>query len=219
MTTFREVDLNCPCCGNRFESSTWGSTNTLGQETTDLYQYARGYQPLPLYIHTCDRCGYTGYRDDFQETEISEKVKELIKEKLTPLAMDEEAFPGQRYECAAWIAEWREIPSLAIGNLYLRAAYCCCVYDENREDESRYRRQAIKHFENAIQKKEVPEDQIAAYTYLIGELYRRVGERENAGVWFDQVPELVGQDPEKEWLVKAANQQKTDPKEFFDRFE
>lgn len=71
-------------------------------------------------------------------------------------------------------------------------------------------------YEKALAEADFPADGRAVYTYLVGELYRRVGDAREAGEWFDRVAGLVT-DPKQEWVVKLAEQQKTEPKEFIGR--
>jgi uncharacterized protein (DUF2225 family) len=215
VTTMTDIELNCPYCDRIFQSSTIISTNTFGPRTTDLYQKAGGYQPLSLFIHTCPSCGYTGFSGDFENVELDENLKDIIGQRLTPLVRDEKAFPGRRYEYAAWIAKWRNRPSINIGQLYHMAAWCC--YDDGRIDEEKYyRRQTIEYYEKALKDMNIPEDQSAQYTYLVGELYRRIGESDKAALWFDRVPEAAKKFKNKEWIIKLSNQQKENPKEFID---
>lgn len=61
MTTMIRVDLVCPCCGHEFQARALGSTNTCGPLTTDLHRHAGGLDPLPLMIHGCGKCGYSGF--------------------------------------------------------------------------------------------------------------------------------------------------------------
>ena len=214
MTTLMRIDLSCPCCKSTFESESLGSTNTYGKKT-DFHPLTSGTSPLPLYIHTCPTCGYSGFPNDFDDTvNLSATTKELIEQRLKPLVRDEQAFPGRRYEYAGWIREWRGEPPQDVAQMYLMAAWCCD--DDGRgEDEMYYRRQALERFESALQQSRVPKPELPVVTYLIGELYRRVGEPENAARWFDRVAEAaVGRD-DLAWLVQQAQKQKTDPDETF----
>ena len=76
---------------------------------------------------------------------------------------------------------------------------------------------ALEYFERAIELKEISLSEIGVYTYLIGELHRRVGEIGAANIWFDRVAEATKGDPKQQWLVELAIQQKTNPKEFIGR--
>lgn len=216
MTTPTEINLDCPCCGKAFEATTWGSTNLLGPQTTDFYQQSSGWPPLLMEIFTCPVCGYSGLYGDFVDVTVDEPVVDLIRRKITPLLDEEEPSAARRYEFAAWIAAWRGDNPKRVGDLYLKAAWCC--YEGGHDDlEMQYRRQAILHFEEAFQKGMIPADEVPTHTYLIGELYRRIGEREKGALWFDQVPEVVDDDADMQWLVDLAYQQKTAPEEFMQR--
>lgn len=213
MTTLRTIEMNCPCCHNTFQSTVWLTTNALGQRSTDFYQRAVGFQSLPLEIHTCTSCGYSGSEQDFEDIEIDTRLRELIKKNLTPLLKTGMLPAGRKYELAAWIALWQGSSWVAIGDLYLKASWC--ANDEHLEEEQDYRQQAIECFKKALEQQEVPVDAIGTYTYLIGELYRRVGDLGNAAQWFEQVEHVVGKDKDKEWLVHLAWEQQHNPKEFF----
>lgn len=213
MTRIYHFQLRCPCCQRKFESRAWLSTNTAGGQATDFHIRAVGAQPLPLEIHTCPFCGFSGREDDYQRR-MDPALRKKIRERLTPLMTKEEILAERRYEYAAWIAEWSGAPVATIADRYLRAAWCA-EDAGNQAAECGYRRQAISHFEEALQKQEVDEKQVAKITYLIGELYRHVGEKDQAREWFDRVPQAAGSSQENRWLIELAEQQKTNPKEYF----
>ncbi len=124
-------------------------------------------------------------------------------------------FAGRKYEYYALIKKWHGASDLEIGELYLEAAWCCT--DDNLEEEEKYYRYlVIKHFEKALESKKIPKNEEAIYTYLIGEMYRRVGDIENAKIWYDKVSQIAAKSEEGKWIVDLAYQQSTNPKEFFD---
>jgi uncharacterized protein (DUF2225 family) len=140
-------------------------------------------------------------------------LKLLIRKNIRPLLQDGDVLPHRRYEYAGWIAGWRGDSSAKIGDLYLRAAWCC--HDSGRGEEERsYRLKAIEHFEKAFHGNEIGRDDEAFHTYLIGENYRRVGMQERASSWYARAIEAAGDDAERQWLVRLARQQKTKPKDF-----
>ena len=140
---------------------------------------------------------------------ISKKFSRLIKG-------DEKIYPEHQYEFAAWIAKWSNKNSKDIASKYLNAAWC--AKDKNHlKKETYYRRLAIEHFEEALNKNEIDKSELANFTYLTGELYRRTGDKKNANIWFDRVKEVAKGDEEKQWLIDLAKQQKENPKEFFER--
>jgi len=142
-------------------------------------------------------------------------LKEKVHQRLAPIVKKKGPFPQSKYEWAALIAEWREDSFLTIGHLYLKAAWDCNVSDKPK-GEKVYRIKAIEYFQKAFQENKIPEDAMPEYLYLIGELYRRVGDREASINWLDRVSEAIGKDGAKKWLIDLAEQQKTHPKDFFD---
>lgn len=70
--------------------------------------------------------------------------------------------------------------------------------------EKKYQRQAISHYKNLINKAGDDEKK-AVFTYLTGELYRRLGEYKNAYAYFSDAVKIKNVPA---WLVKYANEQK-----------
>ncbi len=71
-------------------------------------------------------------------------------------------------------------------------------------------------FERALARYDgVPKEERAVLTYLVGELWRRVGDLAKARDWFDRVPEEVREDSSQRWILAAAEQQRSDPREWF----
>ena len=60
-----------------------------------------------------------------------------------------------------------------------------------------------------------PEDR-ALLTYLVGELWRRVGDTKRARKWFDLVSGEVTSQPRDGWILEAARQQRDEPEEWFE---
>jgi len=209
MTTPMPVNLKCPCCGNEFESMSFSSTNTFGPMTTDLYRQAAGFPSLPLMVHGCEQCGYSGDVSDFRK-ELTPELKAWVRQNLVkPDRFDSDA----QYENSARFAEHQSRPPYHVAQLWLRAGWCA---NTRSEAGVRYRREAVLRFEAATDAGQVPKDERALTTYLIGELHRRVGNADKAKVWFARVPDAVGGDTERQWLIDLAIQQSTDPKEMAD---
>ena len=52
-------------------------------------------------------------------------------------------------------------------------------------------------------------------TYLVGELWRRVGDAKTARDWFDKVPVEIVEQATQQWVLDAARQQRDCPREWF----
>ena len=215
MTTLRQIDLCCPACGLRFSSNAVVSTNAFGGKRTDFHERAAGTQPLPYQVHMCVRCGYSGGERDFTDPrDMSPSVREHVWNELSR-RVSSEANGSDKYEAAAKIAAWQGSDLRHIGDLWLRAAWCC-VDEGDIEAERYYRRQAAWAFEKALAYYDiVPRDDRAVLVYLIGELWRRVGDVQKASVWFCRVQDEVFDLHTQQWILEAADRQRIDPREWF----
>lgn len=215
MTTLQAIELRCPICDNRFKSQAVVSTNSFGGKRTDFHERAAGTQPLPYLIHMCGRCGYSGSERDFTEdADVSPMLKEHVWNELAPRLVA--GAPGsEKYEAAAKVAEWQSMEARYVADLLLRAAWCC-VDEGDTEAERYFRRRAAWMFERALGTYDgVALEERAVLTYLVGELWRRVGDRKAAMAWFNLVPDEVVDPQAQQWVVDAARQQKDSPREWF----
>lgn len=219
MTRLGSKEISCPCCGKPFKITFLYSTNNLWEEGTDFHTRAVGFQPLYNVAQTCPSCGFSGSEDELKNTKVDERLKARIDEEIRPLLEDLKGKmipPWVSFECRARIALWCGIPISQIGHLYHMAAWCCDDWEE-KEQENYYRGKAIEAFEKALQKNQIEKNEVGLYSYLIGENYRRIGDREKAALWYDRAIEAAGQDHDQERLVALSTQQKTDPQEFLTR--
>lgn len=215
MTMALLTPVFCSCCLEKFETRMCVSSNSFGPLSTDLYQRAAGEQPLHSEIHTCPHCGYTASSRDFATStpRVDPRIRQFVKDQLTPLVHKEKSWSASRkYELRAMIEEHIGAPPHVLAHLYLRAAWCCND-DGLNEEEMRHRRLAIEWFKRALEEGTIEQEIVPQIIYLIGELYRRVGEAEQAGKWFDRTLELAIE-PEWERLTALALQQMTAPREF-----
>ena len=217
MTSLQQIELVCPVCDNRFNSRAVVSTNSFGGKRTDFHERAAGTQPLPFLVHTCSGCGFTGAERDFSEdSDVTPWLREQVLTVLTPTLSNRVELTGsEKYEAAAKVADWQGGDARHVADLLLRAAWCC-VDEEDTEAERYYRRLAARRFEAALEEYEaVAADERAVITYLVGELWRRVGDERQAAEWFDRVDGEVLDPVAQKWVLDAARQQKTAPREWF----
>jgi uncharacterized protein (DUF2225 family) len=216
MTTLCTVEMVCPVCDKAFDSRTVVTTNALGGKRTDFHERATGAQPLPYFVHTCWRCGFTSLERDFAgEVEVTATLRAHVWKELAPLADNALVSGSEKYEAAAKVATWRERDAEDIGDLLLRAAWCC-VDEDDIEAERYFRRKAAAAFEDALSTWDgVRGERRAVLTYLVGELWRRVGKARLARAWFDRVPEEVIDRRGQQWVLDAARQQRNAPREWF----
>ena len=216
MTQLHELELTCPVCRTRFRTKTVLSTNSFGGKRTDFHERAAGTQPLPYLVHMCGRCGYTGGELDFGEgAEVTPLLRDHVWNELAPVLGKEAISGSEKYEAAAKVAEWQCMEPRHVADLLLRAAWCC-VDEGDVEGERFFRRKAAWAFERALESWDgVPRDEHAVLTYLVAELWRRIGDIKQATAWFDKVPSKVTNAASQRWVLDAAQQQRDCPREWF----
>ena len=215
MTTLRPIELQCPVCETQFHSQAVAATDGFGGKHTDFHQQASGTQPLAHQVHTCTRCGYSGSERDFApDAELSPLVIEHVWSELAPAAGPAQS-GSDKYEAAAKVAEWQGMEPRYVGDLLLRAAWCC-VDEDDVEAERYFRRKTAWKFAEALKSYDgVARNERAVLTYLIGELWRRVGDEKQARRWFDLVPSEITDAKAQRWVINAAQQQRDNPREWF----
>ena len=216
MTTLHLIELTCPVCAAAFRSQTVVATNGLGGKRTDFHERAAGMQPLPYFVHLCTHCGYAGVARDFKDDVLpSTLLKERVSRELTPALRASLPSGSLKYEHAAKVAAWQGNEPRYLADLYLRAAWCC-VDEGDTEAERYFRRHAAWAFADALAMFDgMPPNERAVITYLVGELWRRVGDDVQAEQWFDRVAHEVTEPTAQGWVLEVAEQQKRQPREWF----
>jgi uncharacterized protein (DUF2225 family) len=216
MTTLQPIELRCPICDTRFKSQQVISTNSFGGKRTDFHERAAGTQPLPYLIHMCNRCGYSGAERDFtDEAEVTAGLREHVWNELAPQLSTSAVSGSEKYEAAAKVAEWQALDARHVADLLLRAAWCC-VDEGDTEAERFFRRKAAWKFEEALASYDgVAREERAVLTYLVGELWRRVGDDCQAATWFNLVSSEITDPATQQWVIDAAHQQRDCPREWF----
>lgn len=215
MTTLRQIELRCPVCDHEFKSQSVVSTNAFGGKRTDFHERAAGTQPLAYLIHMCGECGYSGAEADFRgAADVSPDLKQHVFRELMPLHLTFIA-GSEKYDAAAKVAQWQGMDTRHVADLLLRAAWCC-VDEGDIEAERYFRRLACRAFEEALQTYDgVPREERAILTYLVGELWRRVGDVEASTRWFESVAAEITDPESQQWIIDAADQQRLNPREWF----
>jgi hypothetical protein len=118
-------------------------------------------------------------------------------------------------EHLAKVAEWQALDVRHVADLLLRAAWCC-VDEGDTEAERYFRRKAAWKFEEALASYDgVAREERAVLTYLVGELWRRVGDDRQAAAWFNRVGPELSDPATQQWVLDAARQQRDCPREWF----
>ena len=223
MTFLQQIHLRCPVCETRFQSLSANVTNRPGECRSDFREEGSGKHALPYLVHVCVSCCYAGHSDQFDDAvDIGPALRARVYAELSPrLPMRAAAgapvlpLPGsEKYEAAAMIAEWQHADARYVAELWLRAAWCC-EDESDIEAERYYRRKAAWAFDEALETyDEVPSNERATIVYLVGELWRRIGDYGQANRWFARVPAEIIDFKAQQYILSVARRQAQQPEEW-----
>ena len=214
MTTLQPYKFTCPFCGNKFESQLVASTNSVGRLHSDLYKEAEGRQPVCYFVHTCTNCGYSGFEGDFEPQSFTPVFKGMLQENITPEIKKVKMDTNGNYYLAALCAEWRGAPFSALARIYHMGAWCCRIRGE-KDKERFYLEKALFYFENALGKSDTPRENKAVYTYLIGDISRRLGDTAKAKEYYAKVEQALKEYGGEPRIGEFARRQLADPADYF----
>lgn len=214
MTTIQPQKFTCPLCGNVFESPIVISTNSFGKLHSDLYKEAAGAQPVCYFVHTCPGCGYTGYEGDFEPQDFNFVFKDLVEQNITPEVKTRKVDLYGHFYLAALCAEWRGAPAYVLARIYHMGAWCCRIRG-GKDKEKFYLGKAAEYFEKALSSSDTPKENIAIFTYLVGDLHRRLGEAEKAKEWYGKVEQAIKECGGDSKILEFARRQLKEPSDIF----
>ena len=213
-TTLRDITLQCPICATWFASRAVAESGAVAGTRTDFHRRIDEPQPLAYEVHMCSGCGFAALEEEFGTDDVSTQSVGGPPSDRGSLATCQTIVASEKYEAAAAIADRRGAGPRAVADLLVRAAWCC-VDEGDVEAERYFRRKAAGALESALSRyDEVPRDERAVLTYLVGELWRRVGDAARAAAWFERVGEEVSDPRAQCWIVALALQQRNRPREW-----
>ncbi|MBU5488218.1 DUF2225 domain-containing protein [Clostridium sp. MSJ-8] len=191
--------ITCPICGNEFttKSVKVNSVRIASKDSDFFVRYKTG-NPYLYDIWTCEKCGYTAMKSDFDKIKSFEK--DILKEQLLPKwkerHFNEIMTPSdalEKYKLALINASILGRSKGTLGFILLRIAWMYRL-EEDEEKENHFLTQSVKCFEEAFSTEPFPIYglQRDSLTYLIGDLYRRIGEYDKALTWYSNVITTVG---------------------------
>jgi uncharacterized protein len=212
---FRVFTVTCPSCDSTFETRGLSDRPIPILRGSDFHdRYRPGESVLPYLLHYCEHCGLCAEEKFF--TEEHDRVFRLslgdfVEELLTPNIRWSREYLADRYHHALRIAQFCDETPMHMGDLCLRAAWAS-VEENDPESERFFRIAAANNYTVALRSYDmVPREQRAQVTYLIGELWRRIGDDALANSWFAAVEEAA--QAEQQWVVALAERQRLTPLE------
>ena len=182
--------IECPICGNKFnQKCVKAKTARIISKDSDFFVKYKGINPYFYDIWVCDTCGYSAPKYDFQKIKSFQKDLVLLElsPKWKPRSYPETLTPElaiERYKLALLTTKVTQKPISNSGMLLLKIAWMYRL-SEKSDKENQYLEMALSSFVSAFQNESFPicGMQRDSFTYLIGELYRRVGNYEQSLLW------------------------------------
>lgn len=189
-----EKKVKCPVCGEEFKTSKVRlSKLRLVKRDSDFLPYYEGENPVLYGVFVCPHCGYAALEENFNK--INFQGRETIKKEVSS-KWKERSFSGKRtiedsiaaYKLALFCGELLENKNSELGNICIRLGWLNRL-KEDKDEEERFLSLARELFSNAYYNEPLNNESMNHLTvaYLIGEISRRIGDKDEAIKWFNTV--------------------------------
>ena len=199
----------CPVCNAHFKAKTVKSKSprVISKDSDFFIRYSVA-NPYFYDVLICNSCGYAAMRSDFENIKLHKK--ELVFSNVTPKWKPRE-YPDildeklaiERYKLALLNAMLLDLPDSTKGMISLKIAWMNRLLD-NSAQETLFLKQALEGFNNAYIKEIFPIYglQRDSLMYLLGELNRKLGNYQDALLWFSRTIVSTNSSYKlKKWLV------------------
>lgn len=186
----------CPLCEATFKScSVRSSAVYVEKREADLHVIYRGHSPLYYSTIVCPTCEYAASNSTFnealqdkQQVQLARALKALKGGKRPDFGGERDAnLAMQCFQLAVRTAQLKKVSPGELAGLLLGTAWIAREAGQS-EIEAEYRREALKYYlqayQDSFQVGNLNELQLA---YLIGELYHREKDYQQAVNWFNLV--------------------------------
>lgn len=188
-----DKQIICPVCNSQFKSKTVKSKSPrVVSKDSDFFIRYSVANPYFYDVLICNSCGYAGMRVDFEKLKIHKK--ELVFSNVTPKWKPRE-YPDildeklaiERYKLALLNAMLINLPNSTKAMISLKIAWMNRLLD-NSTQETLFLKQALEGFSNAYINEIFPIYglQRDSLMYLLGELNRKLGNYQDALLWFSR---------------------------------
>jgi len=188
-----DKQIICPVCNSQFKSKTVKSKSPrVVSKDSDFFIRYSVANPYFYDVLICNSCGYAAMRSDFDKLKVHKK--DLVFSNVTPKWKPRE-YPDvldeklaiERYKLALLNAVLLNLPNSTKGMISLKIAWMNRLLD-NSDQETLFLKQALEGFNNAYINEIFPIYglQRDSLMYLLGELNRKVGNYEDALLWFSR---------------------------------
>jgi Uncharacterized protein conserved in bacteria (DUF2225) len=196
-------DIYCPLDSTKFTIMVTASYTTFSQTKDFQKQGAIGdlYESM---INSCPKCHYSGYQKDFDTTFLQSAKNDilLIIEPYKNYKMNDVV----ENEIAAKIHLYFKDKNEQIAYIYLLASYFIRNDSAQKDKRIELQKLSIEYYKKTIENREFDKKETySVIYYLIGELYRRTNEFNNAVFYYEL---CLKDENAKDWIKKDAEEQK-----------
>ena len=185
--------INCPVCKHKIEVTRVRSKACrVSCRDTDFCIHYENINPLLYDVWVCEFCGYAALSDRFEE--IDSKTAEAVLKNIAP-RWKKRDFSGERtldvaieaFKLALLNLQLRKAKSSEIAKLCIRIAWLYRFKGEEKEKE--FLQYAVNCYRDVFERERFPVDKLDENTclYVIGELYRRIGNLDESVKWFSRL--------------------------------
>ena len=186
-------EITCPVCNNTFKAkAVKTSASRILSRDSDSFIVYDVINPYFYDVLICNSCGYAAMKSDFEK--IKSHKKELVLSNVTPKwkpreypAILDEKIAIERYKLALLNAVLIGLPDSTKGMISLKIAWMYRLLN-NDEQENLFLKQALDGFNTAYINELFPIYglQRDSLMYLLGELNRKLGNSQDALLWFSK---------------------------------
>lgn len=190
-TYLYDVKIKCPVCGREFTHTKVRMSHLKVLEIRkDLYTKYEGIEPFFYDPIVCPNCGYAALSDIFNN--ISDEGKKEILSKITT-NWTKRKFSGERtprkalesYLLSLYCSELKNDKDIIFAKTCLRIAWIYNILGDY-VNENKYLKISLDKYKKAYEGDEAYDGEIQLI-YMIGELNKILGYRDEALKWFNKV--------------------------------
>ena len=183
--------IHCPLCSTEYRTKKVLSRAAKVKGVDgDFCAHYSGLNPSHYAVNVCRECGFAFLektKPKISSSQRSQYIADVISRwqprTLTEGRSVQEAVVA--FKLAIFCAQYIEEPARTVGGLCLQLAW---LYREleDEEQEMRFLREALEFYRDAYET-DTSIELDGRLTYLLGELYRRVGDDRSAVLFFNQL--------------------------------
>lgn len=186
--------VKCPVCSVDFTSKKVKISKLRAEKRhSDLFVHYKGENPVKYSVYICPVCGYSALGEKYDK--VSDDVLTILRDKITSKWKERE-YGGYRsvdeaitcYKLALYCGEVLSYKKLYLGGICLRIAWLYRLKDDN-ENEQKFLKFTHDLYNSVYSNESMNDSTMDEITllYLIGEISRRIGNKNQAISWFSQV--------------------------------